>query len=317
MKGKPIKDLTGQRFGYLTVLKFLRRDEQSRAIWLCRCDDNCGKEIEIRGDVLTSKRQLKTHCGCQTSKNNSNYQKSVRKDLTGFTSGYLTVLKFVGIKNGQAIWSALCDADQCGKKIEIRGCELTSKTRPMTHCGCQTLKNTSDAVKKRLTTHGLSKTKEYKAEHKHIRRIKLINSHGFTPAYKGSVKTSRAKLNYCVYCGSYHNLSTDHIIPIAKGGTQNLKNLVTACKFCNSSKNDSFFIDWYLSTWRVQRSLDDILDDMGFDSLTHFKNYHSVMCPESVDSDVHAERRKWRKAELKNKRLLDRYYRSLDHYPTH
>jgi len=43
----------------------------------------------------------------------------------------------------------------------------------------------------------------------------------------------------CVYCGIHPDVPTiDHVIPQARGGTHALKNLVTACGFCNASKNN-------------------------------------------------------------------------------
>jgi hypothetical protein len=45
--------------------------------------------------------------------------------------------------------------------------------------------------------------------------------------------------NYtCQYCGSNENLQADHIIPISKGGLDNLENLITACRKCNVRKKD-------------------------------------------------------------------------------
>jgi 5-methylcytosine-specific restriction endonuclease McrA len=44
--------------------------------------------------------------------------------------------------------------------------------------------------------------------------------------------------NYiCQYCGSKNNLSIDHKIPLARGGSHDIDNLCIACKPCNSSKN--------------------------------------------------------------------------------
>ena len=40
-----IKDITGQRFGRLTALKFLGRSSYKQSLWLCACD--CGKAKEI------------------------------------------------------------------------------------------------------------------------------------------------------------------------------------------------------------------------------------------------------------------------------
>ncbi len=42
----------------------------------------------------------------------------------------------------------------------------------------------------------------------------------------------------CQYCGSKEDLTMDHLIPRSKGGQTTWKNLVTACKTCNSKKGD-------------------------------------------------------------------------------
>lgn len=44
--------------------------------------------------------------------------------------------------------------------------------------------------------------------------------------------------NKCVMCGSEENITIDHIIPITKGGTNDIDNLQPLCKSCNSSKRD-------------------------------------------------------------------------------
>lgn len=42
----------------------------------------------------------------------------------------------------------------------------------------------------------------------------------------------------CVYCGDVAS-AVDHVIPINKGGTDHLDNLVAACMTCNSSLGDT------------------------------------------------------------------------------
>lgn len=40
----------------------------------------------------------------------------------------------------------------------------------------------------------------------------------------------------CAKCPSKHDLTVDHIIPLAKGGTWDINNLQPMCQSCNSSK---------------------------------------------------------------------------------
>lgn len=57
--GKPL-ELTGQRFGRLTVLSEAERNGRGIRKWLCRCD--CGNEKSVRGcDLTTGHTQS---CGC-------------------------------------------------------------------------------------------------------------------------------------------------------------------------------------------------------------------------------------------------------------
>jgi 5-methylcytosine-specific restriction endonuclease McrA len=42
----------------------------------------------------------------------------------------------------------------------------------------------------------------------------------------------------CVYCGSKHELSIDHVVPKSKGGQNTWNNLVTSCLTCNHKKGN-------------------------------------------------------------------------------
>jgi len=44
----------------------------------------------------------------------------------------------------------------------------------------------------------------------------------------------------CQYCGTSKDLTIDHVIPKSKRGRSTWKNMVTACKSCNSRKGDYF-----------------------------------------------------------------------------
>lgn len=43
--------------------------------------------------------------------------------------------------------------------------------------------------------------------------------------------------NVCRYCGSTARLEIDHIIPLARGGTNDLDNLQILCRHCNAKKH--------------------------------------------------------------------------------
>jgi len=236
-------------------------------------------------------------------------------DLTGKKFGDLYVIKRVkNDKYCKARFLTRCEVEGCGNEKVVLGYRLTSKTEPMTHCGCLKSKHISDALK----THGLTGTPEYYAEHSAKRRIKKQNNNlAFNLSHAELFAMPRLELDYCVYCGSTDNLSIDHIIPISKGGNQDPKNLIRACSSCNKSKNASFFIDWYIKSKRCKRSLIEIIIDMGFDSIFHLQNYQDAMCPKYAEHDIHTKVRKLLRAEKKSIRLLDRYYQSLDNFPTH
>ena len=75
--------------------------------------------------------------------------------------------------------------------------------------------------------------------------IFTINTQGTSTLYrKNPISEEIRQLIYerdnfkCQYCGTDRNLSVDHIRPESRGGTQVMKNLVTACRPCNSKKHD-------------------------------------------------------------------------------
>jgi 5-methylcytosine-specific restriction endonuclease McrA len=64
-----------------------------------------------------------------------------------------------------------------------------------------------------------------------------------TPAQRGYgyewqkiSKAFRKENPYCFKCGTTVDLTTDHVIPLAKNGTHHWSNLQTLCRKCNSIK---------------------------------------------------------------------------------
>lgn len=64
----------------------------------------------------------------------------------------------------------------------------------------------------------------------------------------------------CQYCGKSAPdvvLEVDHIIPVAKGGTNDILNLVTSCHTCNSGKSDRK-LDDFTEVEKQKKQLDEL-----------------------------------------------------------
>jgi ferredoxin len=60
----------------------------------------------------------------------------------------------------------------------------------------------------------------------------------------------------CVVCYSTENLTMDHMIALANGGTDTIDNKTTLCKSCNSSKGNHIdYRDPGFTAWIVRRRL--------------------------------------------------------------
>lgn len=57
---------------------------------------------------------------------------------------------------------------------------------------------------------------------------------------------------HCVYCGKHsRELTTDHYVPISKGGLHVVSNLVPCCRQCNSSKGARDPEEWIEERWGI------------------------------------------------------------------
>jgi 5-methylcytosine-specific restriction endonuclease McrA len=97
----------------------------------------------------------------------------------------------------------------------------------------------SHTHRKELTTH----SREYRHQHpeinnaiKHRRRARELNCEGSYTAQE-FIEKCKAFNQRCAYCGATKRLTPDHIIPLSRGGTNNIDNILPVCKKCNITKN--------------------------------------------------------------------------------
>lgn len=82
------KDITGRRFGRLTVIKRVENDKLGNAQWLCACD--CGNKTIARGVAL---RQGKTKsCGCLLSETSSERMTKL-KTTHGYSKSHIYAVR--------------------------------------------------------------------------------------------------------------------------------------------------------------------------------------------------------------------------------
>lgn len=130
------KDLTGKKFGMLTVTQFAgyasRKDGKKSAAWVCVCD--CGNEKTVLADGLVTGNNRS--CGC-IKVGTAGRPLGRTADLLGQQFGRLTVKEFAGYKakpSGGRIAQWKCDCE-CGQEKVVDANKLMSGHT--TSCGCK------------------------------------------------------------------------------------------------------------------------------------------------------------------------------------
>lgn len=147
-----IKDLTGQKFGRLLVIKDSGERKNRQVVWECQCD--CGKTTYVVGQALRNGHTQS--CGCLQAQRASQTNK---KDLTGQKFGKLLVIKQAGVnKHRKAVWECQC---QCGNICYRTGTELLVKK--FKSCGCLNSKGQLK-IKQLLTKNSINFIAQYQNE---------------------------------------------------------------------------------------------------------------------------------------------------------
>jgi 5-methylcytosine-specific restriction endonuclease McrA len=209
------KSIVGKRFGRLVVV-----EQRPYQVVIAMCD--CGNE-KITTRTLLTTGDTKS-CGCYNREASS--QRNFI-DIKGKSFGRLTAIKVHGRnKSNKILWECLCI---CGNTTNVlSGSLVGGYTRS---CGC--LARETAIITN--TTHGMSKTREYRKAIKVIRRErqKKLDSL-WTTEMEMLLSSTFPK---CVICGSPDNLETDHVNPLSSGYGLKPGNAVKLCHTCNVHKS--------------------------------------------------------------------------------
>lgn len=132
-----LKDLTGQKFGMLTVL-YRAPNRKRCTYWHCVCE--CGNEKDIASSNLL--QGYTKSCGCNIGQAIANSY----VDLVGMVFGRLTVESRAGNQGNARAWNCVCN---CGNHCITTTSLLISHR--VTSCGCYQRECASKRAIKDLT----------------------------------------------------------------------------------------------------------------------------------------------------------------------
>lgn len=139
-----VTDLTGRKFGKLTVTGYAGRSNSGRYMWQVVC--SCGRSKTVEAGNL--KRGATTSCGCTAA--------NKPLELAGLVFGRLTVISLAEgrSKKRDRLWKAACT---CGTVVTVPGYRLLDGH--ITSCGCGSSRR---SVGLRSLVHGKSKKPEFR-----------------------------------------------------------------------------------------------------------------------------------------------------------
>lgn len=215
------KDITGQSFGRLIAIKPIGNSKHhGGTLWLCKCI--CGNIKNICVSNLTC--GTTKSCGClqQETRIESN-----KKDIKGVRSGKLVAISPTKkTTSGGVWWKCRCD---CGNYKEVTTYNI--KSGHVISCGC---------ARKRRGKYRKAELREKKLYYENTRRARKLKAFGVFTEKEVKILYDRQskKCAICFVMLPYDRIERDHVIPLARGGANDISNIQILCRSCNARKND-------------------------------------------------------------------------------
>lgn len=145
------QDLSGQKFGRLTVLYPTEGQNGKGMHWHCKCE--CGNEIDVIAGSLTSGNTKS--CGC-LKKENAHFTQ-LKLNLVGQRFGKLLVIEETKERQYEkVVWKCQCD---CGNIVYLNTTRLRQGND--ISCGCQKTSYGASQIENLLKNNNLNYKKEY------------------------------------------------------------------------------------------------------------------------------------------------------------
>jgi hypothetical protein len=218
-----ILDLTGKKFGMLTVVQFDSKDRFGRAKWRCQCD--CGNISTVQSGNL--KTGISKSCGCLINKPSPR-----RRDYDGHVFGKLTVVYSERI-NSKTYCFCKCS---CGNEVTIWAGHLPSGHT--NSCGCLKNEHCSKMGKDQIGKYGpLSKRYNHNlSEEDRQRRRSAADK-------EWAKKVLKANKYICLKCNAKGGEMHSHHLTGYSGNKEKrtmISNGVALCKKCHIKYHSLF-----------------------------------------------------------------------------
>ena len=252
-----VVDLTGQKFGKLTVIGrhgYIEGKNRKYITWACKCD--CGNEV-----IRTSGHLKAGYQSCCDSCN-----KNIPDDLTGQRFGRWTVIERAQNHKRQSAYLCKCD---CGTKRVVLAKSL--KKRMSISCGCYH----KEILKDQLTTHGLTDERIYTIYHNMIQRCTNPNNDRYLDYGGRGISVCqewkndfKAFYDWSMTNGYAENLTIDRINVDGNYEPNNCR-WVTMKKQINNKRNSILF-----TFYGITKSLKEWCDCIGENYQKMYGRYH-------------------------------------------
>lgn len=213
---KKTKDISGNKYNHLTVIKIMGRDSTNKITWQCQCD--CGNITTVTG--LNLKNGTSKSCGCLKHKQRYN-------DLVGLRFGRLVVMEIYKIKNEIVFWNCVCD---CGKNNIVTTGHL--KSGHTQSCGCLMREKSREKAYKNLSGKKENHPRWNKKLTDDDRKYRRNN----TWLLKKWAESVYLRDSYtCIKCGSPDKIQAHHLYSFSRVKERqfDISNGVSLCKKCH------------------------------------------------------------------------------------
>jgi 5-methylcytosine-specific restriction endonuclease McrA len=157
-------------------------------------------------------------------------------------------IKFLRLENLEAVRQKEKDSYERNKIKQIAANKNWVKNNPEKNAAIKKRYRENNPEATKLSQQKWEKANPEKVAQKVTRRRALKKS--AKTFYVSEKELKKLYNSKCFFCSNKAD-TIDHVIPLSRGGTHGIGNLLPACRSCNSSKSSRLIMEWKMSESRA------------------------------------------------------------------